>query len=66
MMMDVNGLKKTNDIFGHIVGDELLIGSAECIIKAFGAYGRCFRAGGDEFIVIAVMEPEIFEKRKLS
>ncbi|MBR1572556.1 MAG: diguanylate cyclase [Lachnospiraceae bacterium] len=64
MMMDVNGLKKTNDIFGHIVGDELLIGSAECIIKAFGAYGRCFRAGGDEFIVIAVMEPEIFEKRK--
>ena len=64
LMMDVNGLKKTNDIFGHIAGDELLIGSAECIVKAFGAYGRCFRAGGDEFIVIAVMEPDVFEKRK--
>lgn len=64
LMMDVNGLKKTNDIFGHIAGDELLIGSAECIVKAFGAYGRCFRAGGDEFIVIAVMEPETFEKRR--
>ncbi len=64
LMMDVNGLKKTNDIFGHIAGDELLIGSAECIVKAFGAYGRCFRAGGDEFIVIAVMESDVFEKRK--
>ncbi len=32
-------MKKTNYIFGHIAGDELLIGSAECIIKAFGAYG---------------------------
>ena len=64
LMMDVNGLKKTNDIFGHLAGDELLIGSAECIIKAFGAYGRCFRLGGDEFIVIGSMEPDIFEKRK--
>ena len=64
LMMDVNGLKKTNDIFGHLAGDELLIGSAECIIKAFGAYGRCFRSGGDEFIVIASMEPDIYEKRK--
>ena len=64
LMMDVNGLKKTNDIYGHMAGDELLIGSAECINKSFGAYGRCFRAGGDEFIVIAVMEPEVFDKRK--
>ncbi|MCR5144655.1 MAG: diguanylate cyclase [Lachnospiraceae bacterium] len=64
LMMDVNGLKKTNDILGHAAGDELLVGSAECIVKAFGGYGRCFRFGGDEFIVIAVMEEDIFAKRK--
>ena len=64
MMMDVNGLKKTNDIFGHIAGDELLVGSAECIYRNFGDHGRCFRSGGDEFIVIAAMEEDDFERRK--
>ncbi|MCR5747667.1 MAG: diguanylate cyclase [Lachnospiraceae bacterium] len=63
VMLDVNGLKKTNDIFGHAAGDELITGSAECIKKVFGDIGRCFRTGGDEFVVIATMEHSTFVEK---
>ncbi|MGN0466958.1 MAG: diguanylate cyclase domain-containing protein [Lachnospiraceae bacterium] len=52
VMMDVNGLKKVNDCIGHDAGDELLIGTAECICEAFEHLGDVFRIGGDEFIAI--------------
>ncbi|MCR5828794.1 MAG: diguanylate cyclase [Lachnospiraceae bacterium] len=65
IMLDVNGLKKTNDIYGHLAGDELIIGSSECIKNVFSSVGRCFRTGGDEFVVIAYMKHEQFvEKSK--
>lgn len=51
--IDINGLKVTNDTFGHIAGDELICGAAQCIRKVFGSYGECYRTGGDEFIVLA-------------
>ena len=63
VMLDVNGLKKTNDIYGHEAGDELITGSANCIKEAFGEVGRCFRTGGDEFVVIAFMDHELFLKK---
>ena len=63
IMLDVNGLKKTNDIYGHLAGDELIIGSSECIKRVFSSSGRCFRTGGDEFVVIAYMSHEQFEKK---
>lgn len=42
-------LKQINDIYGHGAGDELLIGAAQSIQKAYGSLGYCFRIGGDEF-----------------
>lgn len=48
--IDVNSLKAVNDTLGHNAGDELLIGTSECIKKCFGAYGKLYRIGGDEFI----------------
>ncbi len=53
LMMDVNGLKKANDILGHAAGDELLTGAAQTIQEVFGQFGTCYRTGGDEFVVIA-------------
>lgn len=50
--IDINGLKKTNDTLGHKAGDELICGAADCILKVFGDKGKCFRTGGDEFIVL--------------
>ncbi len=53
LMMDVNGLKKANDIKGHAAGDDLLVGAAGLISEVFGKFGNCYRTGGDEFVVIA-------------
>lgn len=50
--IDVNGLKVINDTLGHQAGDELLIGAASCMKKSFGAYGRVYRTGGDEFCAL--------------
>ncbi|MCR4717701.1 MAG: diguanylate cyclase [Lachnospiraceae bacterium] len=62
IMLDVNGLKKTNDIYGHVAGDELIIGSAECMKKTFMDVGRIFRTGGDEFAVIGHMDEDTYKK----
>ncbi len=53
--IDVNGLKMVNDRYGHAAGDELICGAARCIENVFSGVGRCFRAGGDEFVVVANM-----------
>ena len=51
--MDINGLKKTNDTLGHEAGDELICGAADCIRRAFPETARCYRTGGDEFMILA-------------
>lgn len=49
---DLNGLKLTNDVFGHSVGDELLIAVSEAFLEVCRPSDRVFRWGGDEFIVL--------------
>jgi diguanylate cyclase (GGDEF)-like protein len=49
---DLNGLKLTNDIFGHKAGDKLLIKAAAALKKASGDSGIVARIGGDEFALI--------------
>ncbi len=56
--IDVNGLKTVNDSLGHIAGDELICGASDCISSVFTRFGKCFRTGGDEFIVFARIEKE--------
>lgn len=50
--LDVNGLKVINDSEGHMAGDELIIGSCQCMKKSLGSYGKLYRIGGDEFVAI--------------
>ena len=51
--MDINGLKLTNDSFGHTAGDDLLKGAANALKAYFGKNGwKVYRTGGDEFIAI--------------
>lgn len=52
LFLDLNHLKHVNDRYGHNSGDEMIIGMALCLDKAFSSIGRCFRVGGDEFAVI--------------
>ena len=49
--LDINGLKETNDTYGHDCGDKLLIGAAQCMELAFGNKGDIYRIGGDEFVI---------------
>ena len=57
-VFDINGLKAVNDNIGHDAGDELITGAARCIEKAVGGTGKCYRTGGDEFVVISNIEKE--------
>ncbi len=52
IMGDVNGLKLTNDIFGHTLGDMLLKTVARVLVKVFRTDDIIARWGGDEFVVL--------------
>ncbi len=49
---DLNGLKLTNDVFGHAAGDELLKKAAEALRKSCREGDIISRVGGDEFTII--------------
>jgi len=50
--IDIDGLKITNDTFGHNAGDELLKRAADIIRSVFWSHGIISRVGGDEFCII--------------
>jgi diguanylate cyclase (GGDEF)-like protein len=49
---DLNNLKKTNDTYGHSAGDKYIITCSTIIHEIFVGIGRCYRVGGDEFVVL--------------
>ena len=58
VVIDINGLKDVNDSYGHETGDKLIAGAAGCIEKCFRDWGRQYRIGGDEFVVLLCAERE--------
>lgn len=59
--IDLNGLKQVNDRKGHRTGDILICRTANHIACMFP--GRCYRIGGDEFVVIDTeLEEDAFRK----
>ena len=53
IFIDLNGLKVVNDNEGHDAGDQLLKNAAE-VLKTLFKDCDIYRAGGDEFMVIAI------------
>lgn len=49
IMVDADGLKKINDIYGHHAGDKYLCRISEIIKNSLGENSVCARLGGDEF-----------------
>lgn len=62
--VDVNSLKKVNDSLGHKAGDELIIGAAGCLKDCFGAYGKIYRIGGDEFTALLNVDEQKLDELK--
>lgn len=62
--IDVNGLKTTNDQYGHIEGDKYLVGVSRILSEiSKGANIDLFRYGGDEFVMMSTTlnEKEIID-----
>jgi diguanylate cyclase (GGDEF)-like protein len=53
LMLDLNGFKRVNDVFGHAVGDEVLIYVASRLSQAVRKGDMLARLGGDEFAILA-------------
>jgi diguanylate cyclase (GGDEF)-like protein len=53
LMLDLNGFKNVNDVYGHAVGDEVLIHVAGRLMRAVRHGDMVARLGGDEFAVLA-------------
>ena len=52
IMLDCNYLKRTNDIHGHEMGDELLRRTASVLRQVAGEDCLPMRLGGDEFLLV--------------
>ena len=62
VMVDINDLKKINDLHGHECGDEYIKGCSKIICDVF-SHSPVFRIGGDEFV--AILEGADYGKRNV-
>lgn len=53
LMLDLNGFKRVNDVYGHATGDEVLKQVAKRISASVRKGDLIARLGGDEFAVLA-------------
>jgi two-component system, sensor histidine kinase LadS len=51
-LVDVDNLARINDRWGHLQGDRCLGDVARAMERSVRASDRCFRWGGDEFVVV--------------
>ena len=52
VMFDIDHFKRTNDIYGHPVGDQVLCRFAAVIRKYTRTGVDAFRLGGEEFAIV--------------
>ena len=52
LLVDLDKFKTVNDIYGHDIGDKVLVKVAKALGVHFGDNGHICRLGGDEFVVV--------------
>jgi diguanylate cyclase (GGDEF)-like protein len=62
--VDLNGLKKINDQFGHLAGDQALRDTANVLRHTFRISDIVARLGGDEFVALAHVHDDTTALRK--
>ncbi|MFC6662038.1 GGDEF domain-containing protein [Deinococcus multiflagellatus] len=64
VFIDLDGFKAINDEHGHAMGDSLLKGYGLWLSRVTGPWGRVYRMGGDEYLLLVTHFPgtaEAFE-----
>jgi diguanylate cyclase (GGDEF)-like protein/PAS domain S-box-containing protein len=56
--VDIDGLKRVNDTYGHDAGTALIVAAADVLKNTFRAADVVGRLGGDEFVALAVVSRE--------
>lgn len=62
--MDLTGLKRVNDNYGHAAGDELISEAGRLITETLGKYGKIYRTGGDEYYGLLQADISEYEAAK--
>lgn len=56
LMLDLDGFKSINDVYGHGIGDKVLVEFANRLARLIETRGVIARFGGDEFVIL---QPDI-------
>ncbi|MCC7138958.1 MAG: GGDEF domain-containing protein [Planctomycetes bacterium] len=54
LVLDLDHFKKLNDVYGHAVGDQVLVETADLLRENVGTLDHVARIGGEEFAIAAV------------
>lgn len=65
VFLDLDGFKVINDTYGHLVGDQLLIGVANAMQQTLREVDTLARLGGDEFVVLLINVGDIETREPL-
>lgn len=58
LFMDIDHFKLINDVYGHQVGDEVLVFTSQWLMQHFRLSDNIYRMGGDEFAVTGNIDSE--------
>ena len=51
-VLDIDHFKKVNDRYGHLIGDEVLMGVSRTLRESIRSGDHVFRFGGEEFVIL--------------
>jgi diguanylate cyclase (GGDEF)-like protein len=56
IMVDINDFKNINDVYGHRIGDEILVHVSKLLKSTIRSQDYVFRIGGDEFVIVIISD----------